>query len=62
MPDLKLSLAIGATDRVMPLITGEVKPEGITLEFSDVPGPDIFYRQLKFLRRNMTRLIREPFN
>ena len=48
MPDLKLSLAIGATDRVMPLITGEVKPEGITLEFSDVPGPDIFYRQLKF--------------
>ena len=48
MPDLKLSLAMDATDRVMPLITGEVKPEGITLEFYDVPAPDIFYRQLKF--------------
>ena len=48
MADLTLSLAIAPYDRVMPLITGEAKPEGLTLEYARVPGPDIFYRQLKF--------------
>ncbi len=44
MPDLVLSFSISPYDRVMPLITGEVKPDGITLEYVSRPGPDLFYR------------------
>ena len=32
MADLKLSFAMTPYDRVLPLINGEVKPDGIELE------------------------------
>ena len=47
MPDLKLTMAMTPWDRIRPLITGEVKPEGIALEHHDVPLPDIWRRQLQ---------------
>ncbi len=52
MSDLHLSFAMTPYDRVMPLITGEVKPAGITLEYQGMPGavPGVFYDQLKFHR------------
>ena len=33
MADVHLSFAMTPYDRVMPLIVGEVKPHGITLEY-----------------------------
>ena len=41
MPDLKLTIAISPWDRINPLLTGEVKPEGITLEHHNIPLQDI---------------------
>ena len=37
--DLVLSFSMSPYARVMPLITGEVKPDGITLEYTPRPGP-----------------------
>lgn len=48
MRDLELSLSINQYDRLAPLLTGEVKVQGIKLNFYPLAGPDIFYRQLKF--------------
>ena len=50
MPDVRLSCVIGPYDRIIPLMTGEVKPEGITLEFANAPSnPNImFYDQMQF--------------
>lgn len=56
MLELELSFAIGRYDRVEPLITGKVKPQGITLHFSPVAGPDIFYRQLKFSQFDVSEM------
>ena len=47
MPDLKLTIAMTPWDRISPLLTGEVKPEGITLEHHDIPLQDIWRRQLQ---------------
>ncbi|MFI5387995.1 MAG: hypothetical protein ACHQ50_17955, partial [Fimbriimonadales bacterium] len=56
MADLKLSFAMTPYDRVMPLITGEVKPDGITLDYQGMPGkvPGVFYDQLKFARYDLS--------
>jgi 4,5-dihydroxyphthalate decarboxylase len=45
-------------DRVLPLITGEVKPAGITLEYQGMPGavPGVFYDQLKFQRYDVSEM------
>ena len=48
MPDITMTIAMSPYDRVQPLLNGEVKPDGIKLEYHKLPGPDIFYRQLKF--------------
>lgn len=56
MADLVLSLTCSQNDRVMPLITGEVKPVGITLEFTPLPVPDTFYRQLKFQQFDVSEM------
>lgn len=58
MPDLVLSFAMTPYDRVMPLITGEVKPVGITLEYLGMPGgvPGVFYEQLKFGRYDLSEM------
>ena len=47
MADLELSLTITPYDRVQPLITGEVKPEGITLRYTELPLQQIWLRQLE---------------
>ena len=56
MADLELSFATTPYDRVQSLITGEVKPQGIRLEFVDMPVPDIFYRQLKFSQFDISEM------
>lgn len=56
MGDLVLSFAMTPYDRVMPLITGEVKPAGITLDYQGMPGavPGVFYEQIKFQRYDLS--------
>jgi 4,5-dihydroxyphthalate decarboxylase len=56
--DLKLSFAITPYDRVLPLISGEVKPDGITLEYQGLPGgvPRVFYEQIKFQRYDLSEM------
>jgi 4,5-dihydroxyphthalate decarboxylase len=58
MPELTLSFAMTPYDRVLPLITGEVKPAGITLEYQGMPGavPGVFYDQLKFQRYDLSEM------
>jgi 4,5-dihydroxyphthalate decarboxylase len=54
--DIRLSLAMSPYDRVLPLITGEIKPVGITLEYQGCPGgtSGMFYDQLKFHRYDIS--------
>lgn len=54
--DLVLSFAMTPYDRVVPLINGEVKPAGITLEYQGMPGavPQVFYDQIKFHRYDVS--------
>ena len=63
MPDLTLSFAITPYDRVMPLITGEVKPDGITLDYQGMPGqvPGVFYDQIKFGRYDLSEFSMSSF-
>ncbi len=58
MADLRLSFAITPYDRVLPLINGEVKPDGITLEYVGLPGgvPRVFYEQIKFQRYDLSEM------
>lgn len=58
MSDLRLTCVIGAYDRIVPLMTGEVKPEGITLEFAEAPSnPNImFYNQMRFGRYDVSEM------
>jgi 4,5-dihydroxyphthalate decarboxylase len=58
MGDLHLSFAMTPYDRVLPLINGEVKPAGITLDYQGMPGavPGVFYDQLKFQRYDLSEM------
>src|SRR5436305_9983285 len=58
MADIVLSFAMTPYDRVLPLITGEVKPSGITLDYEGMPGgvPGVFYEQLKFHRYDLSEM------
>src|SRR5512139_703008 len=58
MPDLHLSFACTPYDRIQPLITGEVKPDGVTLEYMGAPGgvPRIFYEQIKYQRYDLSEM------
>ena len=58
MADLHLSFAMTPYDRVLPLITGEVKPAGITLEYQGMPGavPGVFYDQIKYQRYDLSEM------
>lgn len=47
MPDLKLTMAMTRWDRIEPLLTGEVKAEGVALEHHDIPLQEIWRRQLQ---------------
>ncbi len=46
MPDLELTFVSSPWDRIMPLVTGEVKPEGIALRYQQLPLQEIWRRQL----------------
>jgi len=63
MTDIKLSFATTPYDRVLPLITGEVKPDGITLDYMPTPGgvPMLFYNQMKFLRYDLSEMSLSSF-
>jgi len=58
MPDIKMSFAMTPYDRVIPLINGEVKPDGIELEYVGMPGavPRVFYEQIKFQRYDISEM------
>ena len=58
MADLHLSFAMTPYDRVVPMITGEVKPAGITLDYQGMPGgvPGVFYDQIKFHRYDLSEM------
>lgn len=45
-------------DRMLPLINGEVKPDGITLDYMGMPGdgPRVFYEQIKFQRYDVSEM------
>ncbi len=63
MPDLTLTFAMTPYDRVIPLITGEVKPVGITLEYLGMPGavPQVFYDQIKYQRYDLSEFSMSSF-
>jgi 4,5-dihydroxyphthalate decarboxylase len=63
VPDIKLSFAMTPYDRVMPLITGEVKPDGIELDYQGMPGavPRVFYEQIKFQRYDLSEMSMSSF-
>ncbi len=58
MADLSLSFAMTPYDRVIPLINGESKPDGITLDYIGTPGgiPRVFYEQIKFQRYDISEM------
>ncbi|HWO72315.1 MAG TPA: hypothetical protein VNN21_02020 [Dehalococcoidia bacterium] len=58
MPDIHLTFAMTPYDRMLPLISGEVKPAGITLEYQGMPGgvPGVFYDQIKFQRYDLSEM------
>jgi 4,5-dihydroxyphthalate decarboxylase len=48
MPDLKITFACGLYDRLLPLYRGDVKPEGIALDFLAIDDPrQVFDRMAK---------------
>ena len=63
MADLQLSLAISPYDRVLPMITGEVKPDDITLEYSRTTGAgsNLFYDQIKFQKYDVSEMSMSSF-
>ena len=63
MADIELSFATTPYDRVWPLITGEVKPDGITLDYMPVSGgvPMLFYNQIKFQRYDLSEMSMSSF-
>ncbi len=58
MADLKLSLVMTPYDRVLPLINGEVKPEGITIDYQGMPGtiPQVFNEQIRSQRWDVSEM------
>ncbi len=63
MADVILSMAMTPYDRVMPLITGEVKPDGITLDYQGWRGgaSRVFYEQIKFGRYDLSEMSMSSF-
>jgi 4,5-dihydroxyphthalate decarboxylase len=61
--DLSLSFAISPYDRVVPLISGEVKPSGIRLDYEPNPSPSpnspvprMFFEQIKYQRYDVSEM------
>jgi 4,5-dihydroxyphthalate decarboxylase len=58
MANLELSFAMTAYDRVRPMLDGEVKVDGIDLDYKGMPGavPRVFYEQIKFNRYDISEM------
>lgn len=58
MADIKLSFAMTAYDRILPLITEEVTPDGVELDYQGMLGavPRVFYEQIKFHRYDVSEM------
>jgi 4,5-dihydroxyphthalate decarboxylase len=63
LSNINLSFAITPYDRVLPLITGEVKPSGIVLEYEPNPSPSstspvprLFFEQIKYQRYDVSEM------
>jgi 4,5-dihydroxyphthalate decarboxylase len=63
LSNITLSFAITPYDRVLPLITGEVKPSGIVLEYEPNPSPSsaspvprMFFEQIKYQRYDVSEM------
>jgi 4,5-dihydroxyphthalate decarboxylase len=56
MSDVELSFAIGTNPRSRPVLTGQVKAQGITLHCSAIHGSEIFWRQLAFKEFEMSEM------
>jgi 4,5-dihydroxyphthalate decarboxylase len=58
MPELEMSFAMTAYDRMLPIIQGEVRADGIELEYQGMPGsvPRVFYEQIKFQRYDVSEM------
>jgi 4,5-dihydroxyphthalate decarboxylase len=60
---VNLSFAITPYDRVLPLISGELKPSGIDLEYESNPSPSqtspvprLFFEQIKYQRYDVSEM------
>jgi 4,5-dihydroxyphthalate decarboxylase len=56
MTKISLSLAIWPNPRINPLLDGVVQPEAIDLVISRLPGPDVFWRQLRFAEFDVSEM------
>ena len=56
MAELELTYTCPKNDLIMPLITGEVKPNGITLDYLDMDSPQAYYQTLKFERCDVVKM------
>ncbi|MBV9328049.1 MAG: hypothetical protein JO352_30410 [Chloroflexi bacterium] len=61
--DLNLSFAISPYDRVLPLISGEIRPSGVRLEYEPNPSPSsaspvprMFFEQIKYQRYDVSEM------
>jgi 4,5-dihydroxyphthalate decarboxylase len=63
LADLELSFAMTPYDRILPLINGQVKPDGINLNYMGTPGelPRVFYEQIKFQRYDISEMSLSSF-
>ncbi|MFC1971474.1 hypothetical protein ACFLV0_06090 [Chloroflexota bacterium] len=63
MVDIMLSFAMRPYDRVLPLINGEVKPDGITIDYAGMPGEMgmVVYDQIKFQRYDVSEMCTSAF-
>jgi 4,5-dihydroxyphthalate decarboxylase len=63
MADITLTFSATPYDRLLPLITGEVKPDGIMLDYMPSPGgvPTLFYNQMKFQRYDLSEMSMSSF-
>lgn len=57
MSRIRLTMAMFPYDRVLPLLTGEVVPDGVDLEPVGMPGgPEVFHDQLRFGRYDVAEM------
>ena len=56
MADLELTFTNTPNDRVEPLIRGEVKPEGITLHYTELPLNEVWNRQLEHSEYDLSEI------